>query len=418
MICNQLLEDGSMVRLNVEEDLTILKQYGVTPVITILGIEGSGYLRCSCDRSNLIGNYNPNLYVSLAIRCSACQQITITPKLPMGEVLPNGAGLVVAGPGEFHISPGMLLSYNNKVLTTSLVVEKEQDSFRPIFEESKSNSLEYIVENSHKIYNEITKSQLDRHTEIVRKRQKQNKSPDKDYPLIWALEKVRNTNLLFISYQNNTNDTLVALSLIVSFHDSITRWKSHCFFEKIGLEFRSAGQFYHNVFQLVAATLLVRSGNRVALTAPDNSGHARRTPDMYVRYMETGKFHLEVKAPESLQWGNHNSLDNELIYKILRAIINKSQINRNNKGIPILVVNRFEKQGEVYNAVTQALGRLGQGKESLAGIILIQSNLPVISRQPGDVVKVDNLSVRTDIIVNDHFSGRNPLLNSGRQLEN
>ena len=176
-------------------------------------------------------------------------------------------------------------------------------------------------------------------------------------------------------------------------------------FEEFGRVFSGCRSFHHNVSQLTAATILVQTGNRVGLAAAVGSGV--RTPDMYVNFAENGRLHIEVKAPEALQWASTVKLDDLRIAKILKHQLEHSQINSQNPGILVIGCTRFASIGRIKKIFTDTLKKFGNYHKSVAGIYLIQSKDLMIKNKNESGILSDQAVTENSLILNSHYIGEN-----------
>jgi hypothetical protein len=127
------------------------------------------------------------------------------------------------------------------------------------------------------------------------------------------------------------------------------------------------------------ALSLSQANNRVGLSLEDNSGQPN--PDLYQRISADELRHVEVKAPNALQYPFDTTLNKALVFKHVKSTIDrsKSQINRANPGVVAIGTSMFGQpaQGWLTDAALSSISKVGRNRHSLCGVLCGAFDAPV-----------------------------------------
>jgi hypothetical protein len=403
-VCNEILYDGTLLTYSTDAIFPIVKQMTHSPVIHLFSGKIHDDLKCKCGNT-LITGYIKDVFLSVAIECNKCNELTLTPKLPYGEILPNGLGLFVLEDREYFINAPLFLDLR-KIMMGNTTLRQDQKMFDPVRQPLESTTFQDIVKKTQDIYNVLTKNSLSKHMCSVRRSKRTSETPKAEYPLPWALDYVTAAENLSLKDVSEDKNFIAATQFILSFFDVMSRWKHHPVFEEFGEVFSGRKAFHHNVSQLMAATIMVQGGNRVGLAKA--IGEGIRTPDMYVNFAEIGRFHIEVKAPEALQWASNTPLTDNVIELILKKHLQKGQINSNNRGILVIGCTRFGSIGRINKVFKNTIKAIGRSHRGVAGIYVLQNRDFKIIAKNGIEALPEMIPISQVFLANEHYKGDNP----------
>jgi len=187
-VCNEILYDGTLLTYSTDAIFPIVKQMTHSPVIHLFSGKIHDDLKCKCGNT-LITGYIKDVFLSLAIECNKCNELTLTPKLPYGEILPNGLGLFVLEDREYFINAPLFLDLR-KIMMGNTTLRQDQKMFDPVRQPLESTTFQDIVKKTQDIYNVLTKNSLSKHMCSVRRSKRTSETPNAEYPLPWALDYV------------------------------------------------------------------------------------------------------------------------------------------------------------------------------------------------------------------------------------
>ena len=135
------------------------------------------------------------------------------------------------------------------------------------------------------------------------------------------------------------------------------------------------------------------------------------TPDMYVNFAQSGKFHIEVKAPEVLQWASKSPITFDIIHRVIVSKLKDCQINSDNPGILVIGCTRFKNIREIEQMFKDTITIVGPSYKHLSGILLLQSKSITVSKKGYDGFLLRKINISKTFIVNKHYYEYNPFGN-------
>lgn len=403
-ICNEITGKGIVKRYLTKIDFPIIKQMTNGPVVRFMSRKDHGSLTCQCG-NELIANYIQDVFISVAIECNKCHQLTLTPKLPYGEILPTGLGILALENREHFINMPLFLPLS-KVMTGNTTLAEDQSMFNPVKLPLPLKTYQEFIDDIMTFYDTLTDGCLNKHMSSVVRGLRTSRQANSEYPLPWALYYVKSFRNLSLRKMNEDKNFIAAMYFLISFHDVISRWRHHPIFKEFGKIFSGRNSFHHNVSQLTAATILVQRGNRIGLAKAVGDGI--RTPDMYINFVEVGKLHIEVKAPEILQWSSTFQITDKVIGDIVKKYFQKCQINIEKPGILVIGCTRFQNLPYIERLFRESVNKIGIFYRHVAGIYLIQNKSLVIADKNESGILAKKISASQVFIVNKNYLGENP----------
>lgn len=357
----------------------------------------------------LIAEYDPESYVSVGIQCFRCKHVSITPHLPQGEVF--ATSVVSLGTDGAYLLGSTVNVPPGAIITTDQEIEKEIALTAPRQDLIKFELSEEGISRICDIYKSATGVDLDKQIKTVGRL---GEAAATIFPFAWSichLAQRIEKNILDI----RKSDTATALLWVRQFCHVVGTWQHHPRFKVVAAGLGKPRSFLHTSTELIAAAYLYHAGNRVGLSLEDKINEPN--PDLYVRGVQGGKFYLEVKAPEPLQWSNKAGVDPAIIYKSVKSSIKKStrQINKSRRGILIisssLIYDGSSKilEGAIERAV-KADGRNHKHLAAVVGVVPQDYNVGT----PSNGAMNMSVSYNFSVTLNEHFSGENPVAMASR----
>lgn len=374
------------------------------------GLETGEHLTCAAGCGQvLVEHYVKEDYVNVGIKCFKCGTITRTPGLPLGEVF--AAPVLTLGEKGAYLLGSTVNARSGVIITCDQEIAREIEATAPRY---RSFPLMISPEGLRALtarYDEIVGMRFSTQRKNV---ERLGQSSIKTFPFAWAimhLEKCLASGALDI----RRGETLTALLWLNIFSHAVGVWEHHPRFHVVARDLGTPKSFLHTSSKLIAAAYLYRVGNRIGLSLEDQAGQPN--PDLYVRVGARDKIHLEVKAPEGLQWGGDQSISVEQIENVVRTCIKKStsQINRSSRGILIisssLLSHRFPALLE--SAIQNALKSKGRNHRSLAAVVgMSPSTFDMTTQSVGTIAC--NAGFQFSVTLNGYYSGKNPVVTQSR----
>lgn len=382
----------------------LLIQGSAAPIIKI--DDGTGdKLTCSgCAESVLVEGYRPECLIGIGFECWRCKHVTWTPELPAGEVL-HAHVVTLGATGRFLI--GSTVTQSSRVtFTTDHQIARESGLASP--RPPARSNLELSVEGLDAVGSELdllSGGRFNSHLMSADRALARGVRYFRENPLAWALRYL-NRQLVGGSL-HMSDDTLMAIGIVQSYRNVFSRWRHHARAPFLAIEF--CANFHHTIYQLIAASYLSDHGNRIAVNPPTQGGG--RSADLYVRISAGERLHLEVKAPESLEWPN--TLDSRFrMKKLVETMLARSrgQIGRSNPGVLIvgsscISPGFFDRFGQ---AIRSTLRSKGDKYTRVAAIQLV--GVDSLSLRPTRASTFDfQASYRSQAWKNPHYFQENPL---------
>jgi len=352
----------------------------------------------------LIRNYDSEDYAAVCFKCFKCGTITCTPPLPVGEVL--CANPVTLGHyGRFRIR-GPVTHPSGKILTIDQEVERELQLAAP---RNLSTNLDLTPDGLRRLkgaYDSIVGALFDQQTRIVLRGKADGSFL---FPFAWAvdhLHKSLTAGVIDVG-QPSTATSLIVLQMFVNV---LGAWGHHPRFNAVAKGLGRPRSFYHTASQLITAAYLYQHGNRVGLSLENIPG--RPNPDLYMRGVGRGRFFLEVKAPEPLQWSPANVYSKNTIESTVASLVKKSrnQIDREHHGALVIASTLIgpEHSKILAAAVTKALQERGRSHRQLSAVITLSPTNASVAQMPGGGLG-NSIEFGFELALNPSFEGPNPL---------
>ncbi len=354
---------------NTEERPTLIQGCDA-PILRIVDGGDNTLLCAECDGSVLVEGYRPECLVGIWLQCNKCGHITSTPSLPPGETfhfkivpLESTRRYWIRSTIEQHASVTLTCDQE-------LAMESAETRPRPAETESTELSQDSLGALATKL-DVLSGGCFTPYLESAERSIAHGERYFSENPLAWAIR------YLLPKLDNGTlkedEDTLVALALIAGYKEVLSRWLHHPHFPHLARELCSS--FHHTLSKLIAANYLNECGNIIAhnLLAPD----AGRSADLYVRFSAIKKFHLEVKAPEAIEWPNKLDQRSEMEIVVEKCLLNaRGQIGTSNPGVLIIgsscITRGFFENFD--NAIHSTLQNKGTGHRGVAAVALVGLN--------------------------------------------
>lgn len=380
-------------------------QGSAAPAFIMHGATGS--LVCGgCQGSALIEGYKPENFISVRIKCFACGEITSTPGLHPGEILPSNI-LSLGADGRFLLGTPVVVA-EQTVVTCDTEIEIEQSRTRPkkFLPENISLDFDLVDQVEGDFGRLIGENALQKQRSSVRRAMKHGDLGAEEFPLAWACVWLRERLLKGASPLSLDAPAVAAITSLLAFRHFTAAWGHHPRFSTIGQSFAGARIFHHNIAQFAAASYLFDHGNRIGLAIPE--GGSQRTADLYTRLTPGEIFHIEAKAPLALQWPNVEPAGRQAIGRIVLNALSsaKGQLNRRKKGVLVVAANTYrsgfdQRFREAIESLIHAKGRDYRGVAAVVGVV------PLLAAE-GSPLRLTHGYAFVPIR-NPHFDGENPV---------
>lgn len=352
----------------------------------------------------LIEEYDPESYVSVGIQCFKCKGVSVTPNLPRGEVF--AASMVSLGADGAYLLGSTVNVPPGVILTTDQEIQREIALTAPRDESVKFELSQNGISEICSIYISATGVDLGQQIKTVNRL---GVEAAIIFPFAWSISHLSDRidkNILDVGKP----DTATALLWVRQFCHVVGTWQHHPRFRVVASGLGKPRSFLHTSTELIAAAYLYHAGNRVGLSLEDKPNEPN--PDLYVRGVRGGKFYLEVKAPEPLQWSSKQEIDTAIIAKAVKSSVKKStrQINKSRTGILIISSSLiWDGSSKVLEeAIVKAIKADGRNHRHLAAVVgVVPQDYNIGMPSQGSM----NMSVSYNfsVTLNEHFSGENPV---------
>lgn len=344
-------------------------QYGELPVLRCRDPVSDHFLCRNCGH-RLIEGYLPESFIAVRIRCFRCAEVSETPSLAPGELVPTQL-LNMGATGEFLVegpidyNRGVAMTVDAEIVRSNLECSPNRSGRKWSFGESMLIELERDFE----LYSGLSCQKL--LPKLERYQRSSTGSAMDAMPLVWALEHLRGAKE---KHQVNLDDpvTNAALTRALLFGNMTSAWSRHPRFSTIAGELANPGSFHHTIGQFAFAGYLFNAGNRITFSVQDTVGDSK--PDLYFRPAADEQLFVEVKAPRVLVWNPNTTLTPELVTKKVRELLASSrQINRQKPGLIAIMVNHPDPNvaQSALLAAKRFLKVEGRRKGSLAAVSVV-----------------------------------------------
>lgn len=362
-------------------------------------VANNAHLDCSCGH-RLIEHYYPACYIAVSLMCFQCKEITCTPGLPEGEILPISLLSVGEGRKRYLIN-GTVRVPLEVALTSREEILKANGLTAP---RRSSTSFEVGADSISALeskFDELTCGK--RAVQLAAASRHDAAVACQKYPFVWAAQHLRSCLERGVISDRAPYD-LFALRQLYLFQHVINAWSHHPRFLGVAREFESS--FEHTCAVLIAAAHFYECGNPIGFTAADGGPR----PDLYTRFGAQEHLYMEVKTPEQLRWSPRWELSGEGVRKALWNALDGSrhQLNRSRKGI--LIVSSSVTSNDVGRVLDEAahhvLGKKGRDRKGVAGIVTLSSRFRLVAGAAEIRVEME---FAPKYRKNPYFDGENPL---------
>jgi hypothetical protein len=337
-------------------------QFGDAPVF--IG-RGAGTLACTCGQA-LIGGYDPERFVGIAIACSACGTVTETPALPAGAMPPTP---VVIAEGASDPAAFATALASGAALIGRAEMDRITGLYRPRTPESNVYSVSHqLLDETTALFLQLTGSALPAVTADFAEGLAQ-------HALAWSVLhlRARLRSDAWACLENPASS--VACVTVAGFRDFVATWSHHPLFPAMVATAADSGFSSHGLALFAAAHGLLQQNNRIGFPTP--SGTPGRVT--YVRLATGPSQSIPVLAKVfdrfEVPWGRSWNPDS------LRAAVQEAieseqgRINPRNPGVLLLspgsaMAGFDEALIQAVQAVMQAVGRRHRGLMAAVPILL------------------------------------------------
>jgi hypothetical protein len=347
----------------------------------------------------LIKGYVPQNYLAIRIRCFHCGDISITPGLQAGEILPRDAvpvpRLARTSTTPSMIPRGAVLACEDEIAGDYALTRPRNPPQEPMT--LSAATLTRIASE----YDRLTGGRLAEHSADAARAGAHDVSA---YPLAWALLRLREkVTAPGWSWLHENHDAIAAM-YIASWHDWLACWEHYPRPEWFTRELGRPGNFLRTMAVFAAARLLFESGNHIGFSLPRAGA-----PDLGLHIGADGDgMALAIRSPSALQWSAREHWTRPVVQAAIADVAAgvQGEINLRRRGIlilttSILLPNFDQAVVDGANVVLQTLGRRNRG---LAAITEITPKVFPVARldQVGFVYGFYPMR-------NPHFAGENPI---------
>lgn len=364
-------------------------------------IESDHHLDCRCGRSRLIERYRPDCFVRVAIQCFECGEVTETPTLPPGEVLPRPL-LTFGDIGSYFL--GATVEYDPQIaMTCDSEIARSSVETSPRFGSSPFSLSEAGLDSLAAIYDELSGGKLQSQTASVSRARSAGNAGESEFAFVWALHTLRECIGRSVVDLDDPA-TLTALMWLHSFNHVHSTWSHHPRYWAVARGMTNAKSFVHTLTQFIVAGYLHRVGNRIGLGTEDNAG--KPNPDLYFRLDPSQNMYLEVKAPSFLAWGAAKQLTEEFLRsEAKKHFKRKTQISRSHHGLLVYASSILHPDvpGRFEALMRNHLRTSGRERSGLAGMVAVfPTDVRYVQSEGGAHFSCE-FTVR--VARNEHYSG-------------
>jgi hypothetical protein len=334
-------------------------QVGAMPVFTGAGV---GDLTCRCGQSVLIKGYVPGNYLGIRIKCFRCGEVTETPGLPDGEILPHWATAIapqeMPAVNTIGVAPGAVLVCAN-------AVAQRYDATRPRTVPDVPLELSRaLVEATAADYDRLTGGALAAHMDASRTA---SGSDPGDFPFAWSVMRLRERiDLPDWSWLYQDDDAVAAIH-VVALHHAVQAWGHHTLFAERVRAMGEPGGFLRTLSAFATARLLYEAGNRVSFGE-----------GLELRFVTPGNepLSLVLLEPPAMQLRQREQRSPERLRSAVIDALGAAQakVNRLRPGLVVLSVSLWHPEFDqmlvdAVQAALQAVGRRHRGVAAVAAVM-------------------------------------------------
>jgi hypothetical protein len=369
-------------------------QVGDVPVFSGAG---SGDLICRCGNSVLVKAYAPSNLLAIRIRCFRCGNVTTTPGLPAGEILPQDAAAIDQAElpmvAPTIIPPGAVLACRNEIARAYALT-------RPRDPPSEAMVLSATtLESTATDYDRLSGGRFTEHCAV---------SPPAmepvhgDYPFAWSLLRLREQiGKSGWSWLHNNDDAMAAMHVAALRH-LMDCWGEHPLLAQLASPLAARGQFLRTMTGFAAAKLLFDAGNQVGFALP--------ATDVRLHFSTAAgePLSLAMLAPGALQWQERDRRNPQVLRNaVVDALAStQGQVNRSKPGIVLLSVSILQPDFDqmLVDAIHAAFQSHGRKHRGVAAVAVVMPKVLPAGRP--DLV---GFGYAFYPLLNPHFVGENPI---------
>jgi hypothetical protein len=372
-------------------------QAGTEPVFAGTG---SGDLRCECGQSVLVRGYLPANFLSIRIQCARCSAVTVTPRLPEGEILRRTAIAVganaTASVKPYAIGPETVLAGQDAMARCFALTCPREPPSGPILLSRE------LVEATAAGYDRLTGGRLAEHAAASPPAMEAEQGP---YPFAWSVLRLREQiGRPGWSWLHHNDDAMAAMH-VAAMHELLQTWQHHALLERLAAVLAAPGKFLRTVAAFATAKKLFDDGNRVGFDLPAQAG---TDVELHFTTPADDPMTLALLAPAPLQWPERDRRNP----RVLRAAVTdamtsvQGRVNRNRPGIVVLLTSillpDFDQMlVDTIQLSFQSVGRKNRGVAAVAAVV------PKVV--PTEHLDHLGFGFAYYPLLNPHFDGENPI---------
>lgn len=338
--------------------------------------KGASSLRCDCG-VELVRGYDPRNFLAIDIQCGGCGRITTTPGLPTGA-LPPAAVMIPERRAEPLPRPADIGAQ------TALISQEEMQRITALFSPRTPASDRCIVtpdtlEAAAQRYDALTDGRLGTDRDALERLG--GDAGARDYPLAWALRRLRD-RCEDPEWRCGASDPdSVAITLLAAFMQFDECWSQHPLFPAMAAGAAQGRFSFHALAPFGAAKSLADSGNRVTFTPPPTGGTITGF-DLAIGAAE--RLAVQVTPYQRYEWPRDQGWTLPALSADMQAMLAAAQARINRKHPGMLVVSPGATKSAfdqpLVDAINLALGLLGRRNRGLAAMCVIMPRMLTTER--------------------------------------
>ena len=357
---------------------------------------GRGNLVCRCGHV-LIKGYLPANFLSIRIKCFACGEVTETPGLPEGDILPRrAAGLEpnqTPGLQTSAVAAGAVLACQQEILRRYALTQPRE------FPDEALHLTRDFVETAARQFDRLTGGRM---TEQLAASPPAMGADTGDYPFAWSVARLREqVDKPDWSWLRQNDDAIAALH-VAAVHHLMHCWGQHPLLPQLAAGLTERGAFLRVMSGFATAKLLHDSGNRV--------GFLLRSPEVGLHFTtpDGEPLSLAILEPDALQWRARERRSPQSLYA---AVVDamaaaKGRVNRARPGMVVLSASLWEPDFDqmLVDAIHAAFQTNGRRNRGLAAVAVVMPKV-LPAKYPHQL----GFGYAFYPIANPHFGGENPI---------
>jgi hypothetical protein len=344
-----------------------LPHYAQTDGLPVISGTGAGEFSCRCGQSVLIAGYEPRSFLSIAIRCAACGQISETPGLAEAEQPPPDVTMVERG----AVNPPRTVSKN-----TVLISREEMERLMTLYQPRATGADPHVISDA--LLDDVETQQRNRTGTPL------DPAPRgyKDQPLAWAVAHLRKRlrDPEWTSFADSSDAT--AAAVVAAFRDLSASWSHHPLFGAMMETGAAQGFSLHAMAMFGAAKSLMSAGNQIAFMP--TAGARPRITSFQLVLGPQEQMTVVTNRFDRFEWPDGIEATPQAIRTaVIEAMASvQGSINRLRPGMLVLSPGAVEGKADqlfIDNAFA-AIGSHGKRYRGLAAIAVIAPKILPTSR--------------------------------------